>query len=380
MRSLRRWILLAFVLFLFIVPQPLRADCPDNPLLNPGFEDGFRKTEDLGTSGSSHVANNWYPWALLGGERFNREPEFKVLKKSDIADGFYRIYAGEYSQQFFSTHSTHTAGFYQRVPATPGERVTFSIRVQIYTGQRDIYVDDHPLSDVEQPRTEATRAAGLGPGDYRVYVGIDPYGDEPDFFGDAPPDTVVWSDPILDAETRDTDEDGREIDAWVELSVSTIAKADHIVVYAKGAPEYPTYHNDSFWDEACLISEAGPTATPSATNTLVPSSTPRPSATPTPTSSPTLTRILFTATDTPRPSPTEPIFTPTPTTIASLGITTSPTFTPVPTLTLAPSRTLLAPPEATEGEVKSGGLPALYIVNVLVVALILIWLWRAPRD
>jgi len=291
-----------------------------NLLANPGFEEGFRKTEDLGTSGSSKVADGWYPWAIRGDESYNREPEFKVLRKSDITDGFYRIYAGEQCQQYYTTYATHTAGIYQRVAVTPGERVTFTIWVQIYTGQRDFRVNSsYPISDIHQPQTEATRAAGWGAGDYYASVGIDPLGNVPTGFGAAPPTSVVWGEAVRDKDTRALDSNGLEIDKWVQLTVSTVAQADHVTVYTKGAPVYRTKHNDTFWDEAALVVEAPATATPRPTSTPQPTATPTETITPTPT--PTLT----------------PTVTPTPTNTPTPTQTPTPTETPTPTVTVTPS-------------------------------------------
>lgn len=316
----RPLVLVSMLLVALGAAPTVAADTGENLLSNPGFEGDFRKTDILGTSDSSKVANDWYPWSLLGDESYNREPEFKVLRKSEIPDGFYRIYAGEQCQQFCTLHATHTSGFYQRVPATPGQTLTFSIWVQIYTGQRDFSVDNHPLSDLHQPQTEATRAAGWGAGDYYAYAGIDPYGGVPASFGAPPPDTVVWSEPVLDRDTRGTDSAGHEIDRWVQLTVSTVAQADHVTVYTKGAPVYRTKHNDSFWDEASLVvttpaaatlSPTVPvattvpiaTATPTSTTSPTPSITPQPSRTPRPTDTP-VPLPTATATETPLPTVT----------------------------------------------------------------------------
>jgi len=309
------------------------ADCPDNLAGNPGFEEGSYNTDTRGlTPSAGFVANGWLPWYVDGDPRYpgddsyNRRPEWKVLNASQISDAAYRIYAGSQVQHFYSMYSTHTAGFYQRIPATPGRSVTFSIWVQIYTGQREIMVDNHPISDLAEITVETERET-KGPGDYRAWVGIDPYGETPAAVGQAPGDRVVWSAPVLDKETRGKDAQGRDTDKWVQLTVTAIAQADHITVYTKGQPTYRTKHNDSFWDEACVVMAAPPTATPRPTAT--PSATPSP--TPTEVETPTATP---TATSTPTRTPT-PTVTPTPSNTPTPTVT--PTETPVPpTATLAP--------------------------------------------
>jgi hypothetical protein len=316
-----RLLLISLVTIIGLLAAPaVSAETPGNLLTNPGFEGGSRETAGLGTSISSRVADGWYPWAIKGDESYNREPEFKVLRKSDIKDGFYRIYAGEQCQQYFTTFATHTAGIYQRVPVTPGEQVTFSIWVQIYTGQRDYMVNNsYPISDIHQPLTEATRAAYWGAGDYYASIGIDPLGNTPSSFGAAPPSSVVWSAAVRDKDTRALDSNGLEIDKWVQLTVSTVAQADHVTVYTKGAPVYRVKHNDTFWDEAVLVVAAAPTATP------------RPTSPPQPTATPTTT---FTLTPTLTLTPT---ITPTPTDTATPTLTPTSTDTPTPTVTVTPS-------------------------------------------
>jgi len=354
------------------------ADCPGNLLQNPGFEDGYYDLSDLGIDLGGSLGEGWYPWSLLGDETYNRRPEYRTLYDGDIPDGFYRIHGGDYSQKLFSTHSTHTSGFYQRVRVGKGNRVTFSIWVQIYTGQRDFQEDNHPLSDLEQPRTEATRAAGLGPGDYRVWAGIDPYGETPAALGSAPSSQTVWSESVLDIETRGQDAEGHQVDEWVLLSVSTVAEDDYVTVYTKGHPEYPVYHNDSFWDDACLIIKPTPTPTASAT----------PTRTSTPTASPTSTRTL-----TPSPTATwTPTMTPSPTLTWTPTITSSPTATNTPapshtpTLAMAtttPQSTATAAqpvPDVTDEKAfdNRAGLLFFYVLDIAVIALVIYWI-RSDR-
>lgn len=319
---------------------PAQNPCPGNLLANPGFEDGSRLTLNEGTSLSSWVANGWYAWSLLGNQVHNREPEFKV---EDIVEknSPYRVHSGRYSQKFFTLWSTHTSGFYQRVAVPKGSLVTFTIWAQIYTGQNEVYGRNNSfISDLSEG----------GPGYYRVQAGIDPYGNTPPGFGAPPPETTVWSEPMLDRETRRYDADGFPYDAWVQLTVTTRALADHVTVYTKGWQEYAVKHNDSFWDDACLTYVAptrAPTNTPKPTAT--PTDTPMPTDTPLPTSTPT---------DTPTPTPTA-TFTPEPT----------PTFTPVP-LTATPTATPTPVPGVLE-RLDAGVVSVVAVVVALVVGLAL---------
>lgn len=308
--SKRHLLVLGFSALLFLSTSLLTyADCPDNRAVNSAFEEGARKTEGEGTSLSSAVANAWFPWAVLGDATINREPEFK-LEDTDLSPSRYRSHSGRYSQKFFTTFSTHTAGFYQRIPASPGSIVNFSIWVQIYTGEEELRSGGEFISDLRHP------------GNYRVYVGIDPYGNIPFGFGAPPPDSVIWSEPVIDRETRRESPDGVIYDAWVQLSVSTRAQSDHIAVYTKGQPEFPVKHNDSFWDDACVTIQIPPSPTPRPTNTPLP--TEPPTATPLPTETPQPTKTLVPL-PTPQPSPSPSmIAAPSPTMIAGTSVVSTP--------------------------------------------------------
>jgi uncharacterized protein YraI len=201
--------------------------CPGNLLANPSFEEGSRKTENLGTSLSSAVANGWFPWFIRGDQRFNREPEFKV--EDATRDPLrWRVHTGYFSQKFFTTWATHTAGVYQTVAVRPGSTVQFSAWVQVYTGEADGWDGEKFLSDPKAP------------GNYRASIGIDPFGNTPPGVGAPPPDTVVWSEPIM------------TYDVWTQLSIQAIAQAGYVTVYTRGQPEFSVKHNDSFWDTACV--------------------------------------------------------------------------------------------------------------------------------
>ncbi|MFN8482611.1 MAG: hypothetical protein U0768_06155 [Anaerolineae bacterium] len=214
-----------------------QTPCPGNLLVNPGFEEGSRKTEGEGTSLSSAVASGWSPWLLRGDERDNREPEYK-LEDTNLSPSRYRDHSGRYSQKWFTTWGTHTAGIYQQVPVTPGDPLTFSIWTQVYTGQADGFDGVEFRSDPKED------------GRYRVWVGIDPTGAVPAGVGAPPPDTVIWSDPVI------------RYDDWIQMAVSAPAKSDKVTVYVKGQPEFSVKHNDSFWDDACLMVDASLMATP----------------------------------------------------------------------------------------------------------------------
>lgn len=209
-------------------PAAQEAGCPNNLLQNPGFEGGSHKTEGIGTSLSSAVADGWTPWLVRGNERDNREPEYK-LEDTNLSLTRFRAHSGRYSQKWFTSWGTHDAGVYQQVQVEPGTPLTFSTWVQVYSGEADGWTGQVFLSDPNHP------------GKYRVYVGIDPTGATPAGVGAPPPDTVIWSQPSL------------KTDEWHQLAVSAVAQAPTVTVYFKGQPEFSVKHNDSFWDDACLV-------------------------------------------------------------------------------------------------------------------------------
>jgi hypothetical protein len=332
MRSFRPLAIVFVILYLLLtLSSAALADCPGNLLANPSFEEGKYKGEEVGTSLSSWISVHWLPWAVLGDQQINREIEFFVVDSQTLEEGTYRVHHGRYAQKFFSGYSTHHAGFYQRVPVTPGAIVTFGIWVQIATGQEELRSWGLPISDLKAP------------GNYRAWAGIDPYGDTPSGFGAPPSPNTVWSHPVIDRETRMIDNQGREYDGWVQLVVSTVAQSNHVTVYTRGQPEFPVKNNSSFWDSACLVVSVPPTATPAPTNT--PTNTPE--ATNTPVASPTPS-----ATATVEPSPTpEPTNTPTMTATVPPTVTPEPTATAmattVPSATPVPPTATSAPPTAT---------------------------------
>jgi hypothetical protein len=349
------------------------ADCPGNRIANPGFEEGAYKTEGMGTSLSSWLANGWMPWSILGDATNNREVEYKLVDAISVGSD-YHIHSGRYSQAFFTTYGTHTGGFYQRIQVPPGSRVTFSIWAQIYTGERELISDGHPYSDLEWPSGPDDKR---GPGNYRVWAGVDPYGSAPGW-GSPPPDTTVWSEPVLDRETRVVGADGSQIDAWVQLSVSTIAQGEWVTVFAKGSPEFPVKHNDSFWDDACLMVEAPPTDTPR------PTSTPAPTSTPTETREPTAMPTATTAPPTDTPVPTE-TSTPTEVPPTETALPTA-TGTSQPTDTAAPATATTLPtllPQATSAQNTGIGADRellAYGAAAIGAILLLVWLRARKTD
>lgn len=247
-----------------------------NLLQNPGFESTFQQFAHYQTA---IVADKWLPWwqeQVSGDEGWkNRMPEFKP--SAPYKD---RIHGGGNSQQYFTYHGTHIAGIYQTVSGIqPGSKVRFTIWAQAWASNKD----------------DANSSADGGP--MHMKVGIDPTGGTNPWSG-----SVVWSG------------EQNPLDNWSAFAVEAVARNNKVTVFTYSAPDYPTKHNDVYWDDASLTVVAQP---------IPPTSTPRPYVPPTrvpstPTSTPTIT-------PTPTNTPTAtPVNTPTPT------VTPTPTFTPTP--------------------------------------------------
>jgi len=109
-----------------------------NPLQNADFEQSFSNRVDPyapgeGPKGELSVADGWELWYdnVPGQDGYNYRPEYKP--EDAYFYGRRRVRSGSFAQKFFTTFSTHTAGFYQRIPAPEGEEVTFSIWVQVWS-------------------------------------------------------------------------------------------------------------------------------------------------------------------------------------------------------------------------------------------------------
>ena len=204
-----------------------QAEFSYNLLTNPGFEDGYSERLDPyepeeGPKGELRVANGWELWHD-NRDRCRDHPCYNWRPEYWYEDGYVhtdplRVRSGRYAQKMSNLYSTHTAGLYQQVAVPEGSQVEFSIWVVVWSSSED---DPHHSTS---------------PGEYWLSVGIDPYGGT-----DAFSDQIIWSDGI------------EYYDEHVQLSVLAVAQADHVTVFTRAAPEYCVKHNDSYWDDACLI-------------------------------------------------------------------------------------------------------------------------------
>ena len=194
-----------------------------NLLVNPSFEGqyssyippGGHPDCPLGICQTVQMASGWTPWWVShDGDDPNwiiRNPEYKPA-----APWENRIHEGDNAQQYFTFHSTHRAGFYQRVSAQAGKQYRFTI-----WGQAWVSSNDNPdTSDVPVIQR----------------IGIDPKGGT-----DWESSNVVWSPAH------------QQHDEFGLFTVCAVARSSHITVFTFSEPEWPGKHNDVYWDDAQLI-------------------------------------------------------------------------------------------------------------------------------
>lgn len=390
---MKKWVSTLMPLFVvsLLVLFPWSAQAQTQvPVQNAGFEGAVRSTQAEGTSVSSWLASDWYAWSVLGDATYNREVEYKLitLETGRNPDLENHVHSGNHAQQFFTNGGTHTAGFYQKVKVPANSQVTFTIWVQIQTGENVLFINDKYVSDLTK-----------GGGNYFVQAGIDPTGATPTHFGAALPGTVKWTDPVWDINLWGKDSSGNINDLWAPLSITAQAQGEWVTIYTRGQCKFPTHYNTSFWDDASLTVSTPPTPTsppPTATKIAPPTNTPEP-PTPTPTETPTTAAVEATAT----PKPTEtatsvPTATPTETaTLASTPThTPTPDWTPTPTVIAAlPQQTptpvviiVYVTPEATPTPtpLMSPGAMRVLVASVLILAAmgvgLGVGLWLAKRQ
>ena len=252
----------------------------DNLLRNPDFEGAYDRFAHFNTA---IMAEQWLPWwkEQVGGDEpwKNRMPEYKPA-----APYKNRIHSGGNAQQLFTFHGTHVAGVYQTVLGVPaGSQVKFTMWGHAWSG------DGKDANKSENPSPMHMR------------IGIDPNGGTNPWSA-----SIVWSG------------EQNPIDIWSFFVVEARANGSAVTVFTWSAPDYPTEHNDVYWDNASLTVAAPPAPTARPTNT------PRPYV------PPTSTRVPSTPANTPTITPT-PTNTPTPTPVNTPTATVTPTPTSTPT-------------------------------------------------
>ena len=218
--------LIAVLVTCIVVPVLAQDTSEEDLLRNPGFEERFLQ---YGPFQTAIVAEDWTPWwrpqSRADPAWQNRMPEYKAAAPYEN-----RIHSGRNAQQLFTAYGTHLGGIYQVVGGIePGSTVKFSIWGHAWASD-----DDDPY-----------RSKDGGP--MHMIIGIDPTGGTSAF---SP--RVTWS------------EEQNPLDTWTRFEVEVVATGSSVTVFTRSAPEYPTKHNDVYWDDAELTVTA-PAPTPTST-------------------------------------------------------------------------------------------------------------------
>lgn len=223
-------ILLALGLWAAVASQPI-AHAQQNLLVNPGFDgqyssfvpqtDQQKAACTLGVCTTAQMPDGWFPWwvsqSATDGELINRMPEYKPVCPSQPCPFLDRVKGGTQAAQYFTFHSTHTAGMWQRVTVPANARVKYSVWGQAWSSATDTVPSDYPTT-------------------VNMRVGIDPTGGSNPFSG-----SIVWS--------------GYQnpYDNYVPFEIEAAAQGTAVTVFMWSAPAEPRKHNDIYWDEASLV-------------------------------------------------------------------------------------------------------------------------------
>ncbi|HSM55760.1 MAG TPA: LysM domain-containing protein [Candidatus Sulfomarinibacteraceae bacterium] len=258
MRTIRTIILFVVMLAVFglalSLPAGQQAQAQGaNLLRNPSFEEGFytfdpddynwvalypSQREDCKMDNGTYLPCNtaqtplgWIPWWISQTDEDpdwkNRMPEYKPAEPPFMD----RIHSGNRAAQYFTFHSTHTAGLLQVVDVPENAQVRFSIWGQAWSSASDASYSDFPTT-------------------VNMRIGIDPTGSTNPYNP-----AIVWSDYQ------------QPYDAYQQFVVEAQAQGSRVTVFTISSPDEARKHNDIYWDDAVLevIGEAAPPPPPTAT-------------------------------------------------------------------------------------------------------------------
>lgn len=244
MRKLRIVPLVVVVMALFAVTavsmQPTVQAQGENLLTNPGFEGAYssftpqtaqqQEACPVGVCTTAQMPAGWFPWWVSQTEddlpEINRMPEYKPVCPFDPCPYPERLKSGAQALQYFTFHSTHTAGVWQRVNVPAGANLRFTVWGQAWSSASDQVPSDFPTA-------------------VNMRIGIDPTGGTNPFSG-----SIVWSGVQ------------NPYDVYVPFEVEATAQGDTVTVFMWSAPQEARKHNDIYWDEASLTIGGGGSPVP----------------------------------------------------------------------------------------------------------------------
>lgn len=227
-----------------------------NLLQNPSFEEGFytfdpddftwvalysSQRADCRTSdgqdlpcNTAQTPNGWIPWWISQSEDDpdwkNRMPEYKPATHP-FAN---RLHHGNFAAQYFTFHSTHTAGLLQVVNVPANAELQFSIWGQAWSSTGDSDFSEFPTA-------------------VNMRIGIDPTGSTNPYSPG-----IVWSDYK------------QPYDSYQQFTVEAQAQGDTVTVFTISSPDEARKHNDVYWDNASLVATGQGEAPPPPTATAGP--------------------------------------------------------------------------------------------------------------
>ncbi|MCC7019902.1 MAG: hypothetical protein IT332_09115 [Ardenticatenales bacterium] len=215
--------------------RPPFVNCPDNRLVNPGFEAGFSVRDRP----DEIVGRGWSPWYDVSATGGLTAPSL-TARRGDEA--LLDVPFGMWLQEIGSDVSPHVGGLWQQVRVPADVQVQASIWAYAWASSADQALVSTP------------------PGTYATTLGLDPQGGT-----DPHAATVAWSQPIT------------VTDRWVPLAIDVNSPGPRVTLFVRGQPLAQLRHMVSRWDGACLrvagsafAARAAPPATPRPTPTADP--------------------------------------------------------------------------------------------------------------
>lgn len=278
MRKLRIVPVVVIVLaFLAIVAVSMRSTAwaqGQNLLTNPGFEGAYssftpqtdqqRAACPVGVCTTAQMPAGWFPWWVSQTAddlpEINRMPEYKPVCPFDPCPYPDRVKSGPQALQYFTFHSTHTAGVWQQATVPANARLRFTIWGQAWSSATDKVPSDFPTA-------------------VNMRIGIDPTGGTNPFSG-----SIVWSG------------FQNPYDTYVPFEVEATAQGDKVTVFLWSQPQEARKHNDIYWDEASLVVGGGGSPAPAGGGSggNAPAAPAAPAFVPGPTSTPNADGVILT--------------------------------------------------------------------------------------
>ncbi len=213
------------------VHQPTAQAQGENLLANPSFEGAYssyipqseeqKKACPVGTCTTAQMPAGWFPWWVVqtaNDEPWqNRMPEYKPVCPYAPCPYPERLKDGAQALQYFTFHSTHTAGVWQRLNVPNNANLKLSVWGMAWSSASDATYSDFPTP-------------------VNMRVGIDPTGGTNPF---SP--AIVWSGYA------------NPYDQYVPFEVQATAQGGTVTVFFWSKPQEARKHNDIYWDGASLV-------------------------------------------------------------------------------------------------------------------------------